>query len=121
MALLTAAGWAILRGIFELGPGSLVLAFLGGWGIGVWLRRAKGSALLAGMVGLGAWLLGLVFTWLLALAVLPGSSRTYLERIEGTPFPDWLAPQFGPLEIAGLVLWVGTAAYSARSPGQGRA
>ncbi len=47
MALLAAAGWAVLRGILELGPGSLVVAFLGGWGIGVFVRRAGASPLLA--------------------------------------------------------------------------
>jgi hypothetical protein len=121
VSLLAAAGWAILRGIFELGPGSLVVAFLGGWGIGLWLRRADGSVLLAGAMGLAAWLLGLVFTWLLAMAILPGSTRSYLERIEGTPFVDWLVPQFGLLEVSGLVLWVGVAAYTTRPPRQGRA
>jgi hypothetical protein len=121
VALLAAAGWAILRGIFELGPGSLVVALLGGWGIGVWLRRAGASPLLAGAMGLGGWLLGLLFTWLLAMAILPGSTRSWLERIEGTPFVDWLAPQFGLLELSALVLWVGAAVYTARPARQARA
>ncbi len=52
------------------------------------------------------------------MAILPGSTRTWLERIEGTPFLDWLSPQFGLLELAGLVLWVGAALYTvlARRP-----
>lgn len=125
VALLAAAGWAVLRGIFELGPGSLAVAFLGGWGIGVCVRRAgvspllaRSSPLLAGALGFGGWLLSLVFTWLLAMAILPGSTRTWLERLEGTPFLDWLSPQFGLLELAGLVLWVGAALYTvlARRP-----
>lgn len=115
VALLAATSWAILRGIFELGPGSLVVALAGGWGIGVMLRQANGAPLLAGVIGLGAWLLGLILTWLLAMAILPGSTRSFLERVEGTPFLDWLSPQFGLLEVAGLVLWVGAAAYAART------
>ena len=48
------------------------------------------------------------------MAMLPGSSRTFLERVEGTPFLDWLAPQFSLLEVAGLVLYVVAALYGAR-------
>ena len=115
VALAAAAGWAVLRGILELGATALVVAGLGGWGIGAALRQASLPALLATAMGAGAWLLGLLLTWLLAMAVLPGSSRTFLARIEGTPFVDWLSPQLGLLELAGLVLYTGMAAYAARA------
>lgn len=120
VALMSAAAWAVLRGILELGATSLVVAGLGGWGIGVALRQAKWPALLAAAMGAGAWLLGLILTWLLAMALLPGSSRTFLERVEGTPFIDWLWPQLGLLELAGLVLYAGVAAYAARTPARSR-
>jgi hypothetical protein len=113
-ASLTALAWALLRGVLELGLTALVVSALGGWAIGVVLRQARAPVLLAVIVGLAAWLLGLVFSWLLAMALLPGSSRTFLERLEGTPFVDWLSPQLGPLEVAGLLLTVAAAAYGAR-------
>ena len=48
IGLLMAAGWAVLRAILELGTGLLVVAGLGGWGIGAALRPATGSRLIAG-------------------------------------------------------------------------
>ena len=45
--------------------------------------------------------------------MLPGSSRTFLERVESTPFLGWLAPQFGLIEIVGLILYVAAALYGA--------
>jgi hypothetical protein len=114
VVLLAAAAWALLRGVLELGPTSLAIAALGGWGIGVVLRQARAPVLLAVLLGLVAWLLGLVFSWLLAMAILPSSSRTFAERLEGTPFLDWLAPQFGPLEVLGLLVYGAAAAYAAR-------
>jgi hypothetical protein len=114
VALLVAAAWALLKGILELGLGLLVVAVLGGWSIGAVLSLVRPAPLLAaGIAGL-AWLTGLVLTWLVAMALLPSSSRTFLERLEGTPFLDWLSPQFGLLEIAGLVLLVIAAVYGAR-------
>ena len=47
------------RGILELGPGSLVVAALGGWAIGSLLRQALGPPLLAAALGGLAWLVGL--------------------------------------------------------------
>lgn len=114
MALLAAVAWALLRGILELGVGLLALAALGGWGIGSALRTAWPSAILGALVGTAAWLLGLVLTWLVAMALLPASSRTFLERLAATPFSDWLSPQFGLLEVAGLLLLAGVAAIAAR-------
>jgi hypothetical protein len=106
--------WAVLRGILELGPTALAAAAIGGWGIGLVLREARAPVLLAASMGLLAWALGLLFSWLLAMALLPGSSRTLPERILATPFLDWLAPQLGLLEILGLSLLVGLAAWTAR-------
>jgi hypothetical protein len=112
--LLAAAAWALLRGVFELGPTSLAIAALGGWGIGAVLRQARAPVLLAVFLGLTAWLLGLVLSWLLAMALLPSSARTFAERLEGTPFLDWLTPQLGLLEMVGLLVYGAAAAYAAR-------
>ncbi len=61
-----------------------------------------------------AWGLGLVLTWVTAMALLPESTRTLVERLQNTPFLEWLSPQFGWLEIAGLVLYVVAALFGAR-------
>lgn len=114
MALLNASAWAVLRGILELGVTALAALALGGWVVGSLLRGARSPRVLAAAWAASAWLLGLVFSWLLAMAVLPGSTRSFAERLASTPFIDWLAPQFGPLELAGLVICVGAAVYAAR-------
>ncbi len=113
-ALLVAAAWALLRGILELGAGLLALAAVGGWAIGAALRTGWPSAILAALMGAAAWLLGLVLTWLVAMALLPASSRTLPERIAATPFIDWLSPQFELLEVVGLLLLAGVAGVAAR-------
>ena len=114
VAALAALAWALLKGILEFGPGLLGVAVVGGWAIGALLWQVRATPLLAGAIAALAWLLGLVLTWLIAMAILPGSSRTFIERVEGTPFLDWLSPQFGLLEMAGLVLYVLAALYGAR-------
>jgi|GEM_PF-3471234 len=113
VGLLAAVVWALLKGVLEF-PGVLAVAVIGGWAIGVLLWQVRASPVLAAIIALAAWLVGLLLTWLVAMAVLPGSSRTFLERVEGTPFLDWLAPQLGILEILGLVLYVLAALYGAR-------
>lgn len=116
IGLLAAVVWALVKGILEF-PGVLAVAVVGGWAIGAVLWQVRASPLLAALIAAGAWLVGLVLTWLVAMAILPGSSRTFLERVEGTPFIDWLSPQFGLLEIAGLALFMAAAAYGARPAG----
>jgi hypothetical protein len=106
IGLLAAAGWAFLRGILGITVGSVVVAGLGGWGIGVCLRRARLSPWLAAGLGAAAWLAGLLLAWLLAMAILPGSSRTLPERLAATPFPEWLAPQLGLVELLTLAVFV---------------
>ena len=115
LAILVAVGaalvWGLLRGILDLGIGLLAVAAVGGWGIGALLRRAAASAVLAASIGAIAWAGGLVFTWVVAMAILQGSTRTLLERLEANPFIDWMAPQFGLLEVAALLIYVGAAVY----------
>lgn len=114
VVLLTATAWALLRGILELGFTALAICALGGWGIGAILRQSRQPVLLAVLLGGAAWVLGLVFSWLLAMALLPGSSRTFVERLQGTPFLEWLSPQLGLVEVAALLVTVAAAAYGAR-------
>jgi hypothetical protein len=115
VALLSATAWAVLRGILELGVTALAAAAIGGWVMGNLLRGSRAPRILAAAWAAMAWLVGLILSWTLAMAFLPGSTRSLPERLANTPFVDWLAPQFGPLEIAGLVIGVGAAVYAARS------
>jgi hypothetical protein len=110
-----ALAWALLKGIFELGPGLLGVAIVGGWSIGALLWQVRATPWLAAAIAALAWLAGLILTWLLALAILPASSRTFIERVEGTSFLDWLSPQFGLLEVTGLALYLLAALYGARA------
>lgn len=113
VGLVAAVAWAFLKGVLEF-PGALGVAVVGGWLIGEVLWSVRANPLLAAAIAVLAWVLGLVLTWLTALALLPESSRSFLERVQGTPFLDWLSPQFGWLEIAGLVLYAGGALFGAR-------
>ena len=119
VALLAAVAWALLRGILELGPGLLALAALAGWAIGALLYQVRGPVLLAVGIAILAWVAGLVGTWLVSMAILPGSSRSFIERLEATPFLDWMQPQLSLLEIGGLILFVLAAAYGARTRSDG--
>jgi hypothetical protein len=114
VALLVAVAWGLLKGILEIGIGLLLLALLGGWLIGAVLRPVPRAPWLAVAVAALAWLAGLLFTWMIAMALLPASSRTFIERLQGTPFTDWLSPQFGLVEVVAVLLYVAAAAYGAR-------
>lgn len=114
VALLAALVWALLKGILDYGLGLIVIAALGGWAIGALLWQVRASPLWAALVAGLAWLLGLVLTWVVAMAILPDSARTFVERLQGTPFIDWLSPQFGILELAGLAIYVVAGLYGAR-------
>jgi hypothetical protein len=105
--------------------GLLAVSGLGGWLIGVsvawgaWHRQphrpASAPAAMAVVLAGGAWLGGLVGSWLVAMWLLPGSSRSFADRLAATPFADWLAPQLGAMELVQLALVAGAAAYGARS------
>ena len=113
VALLAAVAWAFLHGLLEF-PGALVVAVLGGWLIGEVLWSVRAKPIVAAAVASLAWVVGLVLTWLTAMALLPASSRTFLERVENTPFLEWLSPQFGWVEITSLVLYLAAALFGAR-------
>jgi hypothetical protein len=65
------------------------------------------------VLGLLTWVVGLLLAWVVAMAILPGSERSLVERLTGTPFLDWLMPQLGLADVLGLVLaglfgWIGS-------------
>ena len=113
VGLLSALTWAFLKGILEF-PVALGVAVIGGWLIGEVLWSVRAHPLLAAVIAAGAWVTGLVLTWVTAMALLPASSRSFGERLQHTPFLDWLSPQFGWLELAGLALYVVAALFGAR-------
>ena len=82
-------------------------------------RRVRGAArpidrplapsIAAMRLGAVCWLACLVGAWLVAMAILPGSSRTFPDRLAATPFLDWVGPQLGAGRLAGpgAVRWAG--------------
>jgi hypothetical protein len=118
---------ALLRSVLDLTTGLIALALVGGWAVGAavrrgaWAgmrhRRSSAPEMLGLILGALTWVAALVLAWVVAMAILPGSERTLLERLAATPLLDWLAPQAG---LADLVC-LGAAAilgwYGARSAG----
>ena len=123
-AVLTAALAAAFNAGLNLLLGVVIVAALGGWLIGravrqgAWSGRAhvpsRGPVVLAVLLALGTWLAGEIGAYLLSLALLPDSVRSFAERIASLSFLDWLSPQFGPLEIFSLFLVAGLAWFSSR-------
>jgi hypothetical protein len=119
---------ATLAAVFNAGLnlpiGVVVVAALGGWLIGravrqgAWAGRVhvlhRGPIVLAILLALGTWLAGEVGAWMLSLALLPESVRSFGDRIAALPFLDWLSPQFGPFEILGIFLLTGLAWFWSR-------
>ncbi|MET0771654.1 MAG: hypothetical protein ABWZ82_01100 [Candidatus Limnocylindrales bacterium] len=128
--ILVAIGAGLLRSVLDLTAGLLALAVAGGWVVGAAVRRGAWAGLphrasaapevLGLLLGAATWVAGLVMAWVVAMAILPGSERSLLERLGGTPFLDWLAPQLGLADVLGAVLaavlgWLG-ARSAAASP-----
>ncbi|MDQ3553579.1 MAG: hypothetical protein M3395_04110 [Chloroflexota bacterium] len=124
VALIVALALGVLRAIFDIGPGLLVVAAVGGWLLGAALAwGAWGSAAhlpqpgvqrLAAVLGAVAWLAGSAIDYLLSLALLPASSRTFAERLSDQPFPAWLAPQLSLFDAAEIAILAIVAWRSAR-------
>ena len=119
-----ALAFGVAVGIFDLGAGLLVLAVLGGMGIGAavrqgaWSGRAHAADVrvrtLASVIALGAWVAGAVVDYLLGLLFLPASAVDLPSRIDAAPFPGYLSARFGVLEILELLLVGAFAWRSAR-------
>ena len=124
-ALAVAVVCAVLRGILDLTVGIIAIAVAGGWVVGAAVRQGawdgqphRTSAvpvLIGAALGGLCWLAGLVGAWLVAMAILPGSSRTFTDRLAATPFLDWLSPQIGLADLLSLLLFVLFGAIGARS------
>jgi hypothetical protein len=107
---------ALLLAVLSITAGLVAIAVLGGWLIGAGVRTgawhglahrpSKAPLALAAVLGAVAWLAGLVLAWLISQAMLPTSTRPYLDRLVATPFPDWIAPQLAPLDYLVLVILV---------------
>jgi hypothetical protein len=121
MAVLFVALWAVAAAVLDIGGGLLIIAAVAGWLIGTAvalgaepgsLRRGQRTVRLAVAVSLTTWAAGTFAAYLLSLAILQGSALPFLARIGGTPFLDFIAPEFlpsGPLELGALALfgWLG--------------
>jgi hypothetical protein len=119
--LIAALAWAVLRSVLDITIGSLVVAAVGGWAIGSSLRRAGSGVLPTLVLAVAAWLFGLLLAWLVAMAILPESTRSLAERLAATPFLEWLVPQVGIVEVGALVTWVVAAVLAVRRPRTGSA
>jgi hypothetical protein len=114
----------LLAAIFQVELGLLAIAAVGGWAIGVAVAWGSwgfgvhplitGPPLLAAVLGGLAWLGGSVVDYLLSLAILPGSTRTFQERVAQQPFGDYLGQQLSLVDGLAVVLLVTLAWRSAR-------
>jgi TRAP-type C4-dicarboxylate transport system permease small subunit len=64
------------------------------------------------LLAAATWVAALLMAWLVAMAILPGSERSFAERLDATPFLDWVGPQLGLVDLlclalASLLGWVG--------------
>ena len=122
---------ALLRSILDVTTGLLAVAVAGGWLVGVAVRHGawggdphRASAapeVMGAALGAGAWIVGLVLAWVVALAILPGSERSLPDRLSAMPFLDWLGPQVGLADLLSLILaaasgWLGARSVAAAGP-----
>jgi len=134
LGLVAGVGIAILTAVFHavlsITSGLIAISLLGGWLIGLGVRTgswagrphppSRAPLALAAGLGLLTWVAGFVLAWLLSMAILPGSSRSFPDRLAATPFLDWVGPQLGPLDLLTLVLLVGVAWAAAHTSAQER-
>jgi hypothetical protein len=116
--------WSVAAGLLDITWGLVVVAGLGGWligsavsagawGVGEHEPDARVRMLAAGL-GVATWLLGTFGAYLVALAILPGSTAPFAERIANAPFIDALATQFSLFDVAEVALLAVIAWRSAR-------
>ena len=117
---------ALLRGILDL-TGGLIARRRRRWlghrrrgphgvvgrpGASAVIARRRSSRRRLGALG---WLATLVGAWLVSMAILPASSRSFPDRLVATPFLDWVGPQLGLADVLALLLFIGFAWFGARS------
>jgi hypothetical protein len=123
--LLVAVASSLSRAILDLTTGLIAVAAVGGWAIGAAVRvgawggqdhrPSTRPAIAATLLGAVCWVICLVGAWLVAMAILPGSSRSFPDRLAATTFLDWVGPQLVLADFLDLVLFVGLAWVGARS------
>lgn len=116
---------AIFHAVLWGGLGQTTILVLGAWAIGVTVRglawggaphrASRAPVAIAALLGAAAWAGAMAAAWLLSLALLPNSVRTFAERIAGTPFTEWIGPQLTPFRFVEGLLIVAIAAFAARS------
>ncbi len=124
VALGTALAMGLLAAIFQVELGLLAIAAVGGWAIGVAVAwgswgfgvhpRMTGPPFLAAVLGGLAWLGGSMIDYLVSLAILPGSTRTFPERVAQQSFGDYLGQQLSLVDGLAVALLVLFAWRSAR-------
>jgi hypothetical protein len=123
--VLVSVVYGVLWGGLGITFGLIAVSALGGAGVGVAVRRgAWGAAAhrsspaperLGLLLGAVTWAGCMVASWLAAMATLPASARSLLDRLTSNPFLDWLGPQLGVLELFDLALLASVAWVTARS------
>jgi len=114
----------MLSAIFDVELGSLAVAAVGGWAIGIAVvwgavgfgdgRRPASLGMLAATLGALTWLAASLVDYLVSLAILPGSTRPFGERIAAQPFIDYLGQQLSVVDALQIALLVIVAWRSAR-------
>jgi hypothetical protein len=123
--VLVSVVYGVLWGGLGITFGLIAVSAVGGAGVGVAVRWGAWGASphrsspaperLGLLLGAVTWAGCMVASWLVAMATLPASARSLLDRLSSNPFLDWLGPQLGALELFDLALLAGVAWVSARS------
>lgn len=113
-AVLGAALWWLMGGLFALGGGLIVVSIFLGWLVGTgvawgaWgeaahpaVPRLRSEAV---VLALAAWLVGSFAVYVFELVFLPGSHLTLLERMANVPFLEFTLQQFLPFQPLELLL-----------------
>lgn len=129
LGLLAGLGFALVYGLaaepFGLTWGLIAVGFIGGIVIGGAVSRGAWSArphvtirrlqLIATLIALGSWMVGLLVAYFMTQALLPAASTPLLERISFAGFAEYFAGLFdfvrvshaGALAAAAFMAWRG--------------
>lgn len=132
MGILVALGAGLLRSVLDVTLGLLAVAAAGGWAVGAAVRRGAWAGMahrastapevLGLLLGACTWVVAMLMAWLVAMAILPGSARSLIDRLASTPFLDWLGPQLGVADLVCLLLasllgWAGARSAATTTHG----
>ena len=127
--LLVAIIWLVAAGTLALTWALVGIAAIGGWiigsavGWGGWNptgpRRTHPTARLIAVALAGlAWLAGTYLAYLWKLVVSAKASEPVAQRLAEQDFPRWLGSEFGPLQVAQLLVMAVLAWWSSRQDGR---